>query len=147
METALKKDDLVTLANHVRSNFPDGTIFRVIKVPVGSRQVNYRVEDIRSGRRLVGPREVFVLAVDGASDVKVNAVTSPDRLWIGQVVTVSGPRWPRSMTEPYVIIGDRADDTYKITKLGGDEGHYFSWLLRQMLTLVDVLVKVRAGHE
>lgn len=139
MSDMLIKGEMVTLNPLCKGDFPTNSVFEVIKVLVGNRQVNYRAKYTRTGRVVIGPRSSFIKTTDAPmAKAVVEFVPFLERLWVGQAVTVSGSGWNFSTTELYVVIGDKADDTYKIAKLGGDEGRYFNKIPRQMLTVVEL---------
>lgn len=96
-------------------------------------------EDQPGARRMrISPIYLLDAPAPGTKAV-VEVVPYEPPLHEATVVLVDGPDWRGLKGRPYVVLGMARGrrDHYRIAKLGGDKGRYYSPIPRQWLTVVD----------
>jgi len=116
---------------------PDGNVYEVIELPKGARGVNYRVKNVATGSVTRGRAICFMPANETAKAI-VKVVPFQEHLVVGDVVRTVGSRWGKALGELFVVLGSKNDNSWKIAKLGGDEGRYYNSIPRDMIEKVNV---------
>lgn len=139
--TAYKVGDLVTAVPAYWPAHFLGVVFKVTKVPVGARGVNYVVEraDGVQGRGLRGPAYAFQ-PHDGDAPAKSSyevileeIAKTPD---VGTVVTVQGISKINPETLYVVTAESRKPGCVRLSKLGGEGSRYWPSIPVAMITVV-----------
>lgn len=107
-----------------------GRIFRITTAPKTSRQVNYIAEPIEGGRGVKGKADVFAPA-DGEQETAAAEIKPTEPVYLGTVVKLRGKG-----DANFVVIGEQGGK-YRVAKLGGEGGRYFTGIARAALTVVD----------
>lgn len=122
-----------------------GVVFKIVKLPVGARGVNYVCERADgTGRGLRGPAWALLPhdpAAVPASTVPGRVVTAipilpiPD---VGAVVLVKGVRKIDPKT-PYVVTAEsRKPNCVRLTRLGGEDGRYWPSVPVENVTVISL---------
>lgn len=133
--------DIVRLAPDVGTRAQQALIWRVTKlVPVrGQHRIDYAVEPINGGRGLrVQPTHLD--PADAKTAAMAQSMPTAERFVVGTVV-VARPEARLRGADPFmrlVVIGEAADGTVKVTRLGGDNGRYWTKVRTAVLQKVEV---------
>lgn len=132
---AFTKGDRVVIAPDFARAKDKGVVYVIEKEPVGARGVNYVAQPLAGGQGVKAPGYMFVPATEdqiARAEALAPEGKTPE---IGSVVSVKHP----GMDGFFVVLGvaTRKAGCFKIARLGGDGGRYYSSIPGSLMTVID----------